>query len=335
MIGVAVIGCGRIGRLHAQVLARHARASLVAVFDAVAAVAAQIAGELHAKAAASIEEVLADRSVHAVVIASPTATHVPLIGAAVKAGKAVFCEKPIDLNLEPAVACWREIASLQPRVMLGFNRRFDASFSALRERLQAGAIGKLELAIITSRDPAPPGAEYLKGSGGLFRDMSIHDFDMARWLAGEIVEVHALGANLVDPLFGELNDIDTSAITLRAASGALLQINNSRRCAYGYDQRIEVFGSKGMLQAHNQRATSVEVWDAQHTAAQDVLVDFFMQRYREAYAAEIDSFISALERQVPMSPDFGDGLAAQRLALAAEESRRSGRAIRMAPVTTP
>jgi len=330
MIGMAVVGCGRIGRVHAGNLARHPRARLVCVYDVAPEVANKTASELGVRVAASVEDVFADSNVRAVLIASPTATHVPLISAAAKAGKAVLCEKPIDLNLERAQDCWRDIAADRPVVMIGFNRRFDPSFRALRERLRAGEIGDLEMAVITSRDPAPPGAEYLEGSGGLFRDMTIHDFDMARSLAGDIREVHALGANLVEPIFGQLHDIDTCAISLRAASGALIQINNSRRCAYGYDQRIEVFGSKGMLQAGNQRATSVEAWNERHTAAQDVVLDFFIQRYRQAYEAEVDSFLSALERGEPVSPGFADGIAAQRLAVAAEESLRTGRAVRLA-----
>ena len=329
MIRLAVIGCGRIGRMHAKVVAQHPRARLICVYDVAQEVAKKTASELGVKAAASLEEVLSDRNVDAVLVASSTATHVPLISAAVKAGKAVFCEKPIDLDLEPALACWREIAPYQPIVMIGFNRRFDASFRALRERLQAGEIGKLEMAVITSRDPAPPAAEYLESSGGLFRDMSIHDFDMARCLAGDIVEVHAFGANLVDPIFAQFRDIDTCAVSLRAASGALIQINNSRRCVYGYDQRIEAFGSKGMLQAGNQRATSVELWNAQHTAAKDVVLDFFIQRYRHAYEAEIDFFIAALEDGRSVSPGFADGVAAQRLALAAQESLQTGRAVKL------
>jgi len=331
MSGLAVIGCGRIGRLHAQILARHPRAHLVYVFDVDPQVAGKTARELGVAAAASLEDVLSDRAVDAVLIASPTATHLQLVSSAVKAGKAVFCEKPLDLNLEPALACWRELEPYDPVVMVGFNRRFDASFSALHARLHAGAIGTLELAVITSRDPAPPTAEYLQGSGGLFRDMTIHDFDMARWLGGEIVAVHALGANLVGPVFAELRDIDTCVLSLRTATGALIQINNSRRCVYGYDQRIEAFGSQGMLQAHNQHATSLEIWDAQHTAAKDGVVDFFVRRYQQAYAAEIDAFIDALQNDRPVSPGFADGIAAQRLALAAEQSLQTGRTIRLGP----
>jgi myo-inositol 2-dehydrogenase/D-chiro-inositol 1-dehydrogenase len=323
MLGVAVLGCGRIGRIHARNLARHPRARLVSLFDLANDVALEAASELGVKRAASLEEVWADRAVEAVLIATPTDTHVPLITAAVKAGKAVFCEKPIDVDLERARSCWREIAPHRPRLMMGFNRRFDPSFRALRERLQRGEIGRLELAVITSRDPAPPPLAYIKSSGGLLRDMTIHDFDMARYLAGDITQVQAFGANLVDPKIAKLGDIDTCTVSLRAKSGALLQINNSRRCAYGYDQRIEAFGAAGMLQAGNQRATSVEHWRAEYTAAHDPVLSFFIERYLEAYRAELDAFVAALCEGSAMKPDFSDGLEALRLAVAAEDSLRT------------
>jgi myo-inositol 2-dehydrogenase/D-chiro-inositol 1-dehydrogenase len=323
MLGVAVLGCGRIGRIHARNLARHPRARLVSLFDLANDVALEAASELGVKRAASLEEVWADRAVEAVLIATPTDTHVPLITAAVKAGKAVFCEKPIDVDLERARSCWREVAPHRPRLMMGFNRRFDPSFRALRERLQRGEIGRLELAVITSRDPAPPPLAYIKSSGGLLRDMTIHDFDMARYLAGDITQVQAFGANLVDPKIAKLGDIDTCTVSLRAKSGALLQINNSRRCAYGYDQRIEAFGAAGMLQAGNQRATSVEHWRAEYTAAHDPVLSFFIERYLEAYRAELDAFVAALCEGSAMKPDFSDGLEALRLAVAAEDSLRT------------
>jgi len=329
MVGMAVLGCGRIGRMHARNLARHPRAKLVMVFDVLAEAAQQTAAELDVKIARSVDEVLSAADVGGVLVATPTDTHVALIKAAVRAGKAVLCEKPVDLDLERARACWSEIAGNKPRVMIGFNRRFDPSFRALRERVQRGEIGTLELAVITSRDPAPPPATYIKASGGLMRDMTIHDFDMARYLAGDIAQVHAFGANLVDPGIGKLGDIDTCAISLHARAGALIQINNSRRCVYGYDQRIEAFGSNGMLQAGNQYATSVESWGAEHTGAREPVLHFFIERYRQAYTSELDSFVSALEQGRPMSPDFGDGLQALRLAVAADESLRTGQVVEL------
>jgi myo-inositol 2-dehydrogenase / D-chiro-inositol 1-dehydrogenase len=323
MVGIAVLGCGRIGRIHAGNLARHPRAKLLAVFDVASDAARATANELGVKRAANLEEVWADRGVGAVLVATPTDTHVPLITAAVKAGKAVFCEKPIDVDLERARACWRDIAPHRPRLMMGFNRRFDPSFRALRERLQRGEIGRLELVVITSRDPAPPPLAYIRGSGGLLRDMTIHDFDMARYLAGDITQVQAFGANLVDPKIAKVGDIDTCTVSLRSKSGALLQINNSRRCVYGYDQRVEAFGASGMLQAGNQRATSVEHWGEERTAARDPVLNFFLERYAEAYRAELDAFVQSVEEGGPMRPDFSDGLEALRLAVAAEESLRT------------
>ncbi len=327
MVGMAVLGCGRIGRVHARNLARHPRARLLMVFDVLAEAARQTSAELGVKIAGSVDEVLSAGEVGGIVVATPTATHVPLIRAAVRAGKAVLCEKPVDLDLERARACWSEIAGGKPLVMTGFNRRFDPSFAALRERLQRGEIGRLELAVITSRDPAPPPASYIKASGGLLKDMTIHDFDMARYLAGDVAQLHAFGANLVDPDIGKLGDIDTCTVSLRAKSGALVQISNSRRCAYGYDQRIEAFGASGMLQAGNRHATSVESWSAERTAARDPVLDFFIERYRQAYESELNSFVASLEEGRPMSPDFADGLAALRLAVAAEESLRTGRVV--------
>ena len=327
MVGIAVLGCGRIGRIHARNLARHPRARLVMVFDVLAEAAQQVSAELGVKIARSVDEVLCERQVRGVLVAAPTDTHVPMILAAVRAGKAVLCEKPVGLDLQRAQACWSEIAASQPRVMIGFNRRFDPSFKALRERLGRGEIGALELALITSRDPAPPPAGYIKGSGGLFKDMTIHDLDMARYLSGDVEQLHAFGANLVDPAIGQLGDIDTCTISLRARTGALVQINNSRRCAYGYDQRVEAFGSGGMLQAGNQRATSVESWGAERTGAQDPVLNFFLERYREAYESELDAFVASVEGGGPMSPDFGDGVEALRLAEAAAESLRTGRSV--------
>jgi myo-inositol 2-dehydrogenase/D-chiro-inositol 1-dehydrogenase len=329
MVGIAVLGCGRIGRVHARNLARHPRARLITVFDVLPEAARQTAVELGVKTAGSLDEALSDRSVEAVLIATPTDTHVAMITAAVRAGKAVLCEKPVDLDLERARSCWSELARERPRVMLGFNRRFDPSFRALRERLQGGEIGPLELAVITSRDPAPPAASYIRTSGGLLRDMTIHDFDMARFLAGDIAQVHALGANVIDPDIGKLGDIDTCTLSLRAKSGALIQINNSRHCAYGYDQRIEAFGANGMLRAGNQHATSVGAWTTTSSGARDPVLHFFIQRYQQAYEAEVDCFVASLEQARPMSPDFNDGMQALRLALAAEQSLRSGQTVEL------
>lgn len=329
MVRFAVLGCGRIGRMHARNVQAHPRAELVTVFDVQAKAAQDTAAELGARAAASIDEVLADKAVQAVLIASSTDTHVDLLTRAARAGKAILCEKPIDLDLAKVDACWREIEALNPLVLVGFNRRFDPSFKSLRDRLEAGEIGRLEQVVITSRDPAPAPAEYLKGSGGLFRDMTIHDFDMARYFAGEIVEVQAMGANLIDPGIQEIGDIDAAMVVMRAQSGALVHINNSRRCAYGYDQRVEAFGGKGMLQAHNRHLTTVEAWTAERTGAREPVLDFFIARYREAYDAELDHFVDCLEQGLRPLAGFAEGREALRLADAAYASMTTGQTVRL------
>ncbi|NPD66146.1 inositol 2-dehydrogenase [Lichenicola cladoniae] len=329
MVRFTVLGCGRIGRMHAANLARHPGVELVSVFDIMDEAANATAQALGVRRAASTAEALSDPKVDAVLIATPTATHVPLIIEAARAGKAILCEKPIDLDIERVLQCRDEIAGFDPIVMIGFNRRFDPTFAALRRRVEAGEIGRVEQVVISSRDPAPPPLSYIRGSGGLFHDMMIHDFDMARSLVGDIVEVSALGAVLVDPGIGEAGDIDAAMVTLRAASGALVHINNSRRCAYGYDQRLEVFGEKGMLLAGNQRETTVEAHLADRTACRDPILHFFIQRYTDAYAAEISHFVTAVETHTRPTPGFSDGLEALRLADAAATSHSTGRSVRL------
>jgi myo-inositol 2-dehydrogenase/D-chiro-inositol 1-dehydrogenase len=315
--------------MHARNVSRHSRARLVTVFDVNTKASGTVASALGVRPAVGVDEVLVDPNVQGVVIATSTDTHVELIRAAVDAGKPVLCEKPIDLDIDRARACWQAIAPKSPHVMIGFNRRFDRSFCALKRRIQEGEIGRPEMLYIINREPEPPVAEFLRHSGGLFHDFTIHDFDMARYLVGEIVEVHACGANLIDPAIGEIGDVDTCAVTLRAASGALVQIANSRRCVYGYDQRVEVFGERGMLRAENLRKTAVESWSDRHTAAQEVLLKFFFDRYEDAYIAELDAFVSMVETGEPATPDFADGIAALRLAQAAEHSMASGRAAKL------
>jgi len=329
VVTFAVLGCGRIGRMHAAGLARHPRAKLVSVFDVSDAAASETAERLGVAKAASVEAILADPAIQAVLIASPTPTHVDLIIAAARAGKAILCEKPIDIDMERVRFCAEAIADIDVTIMIGFNRRFDPSFRAIRERVQSGEIGTVEQVIISSRDPEPPQPHFLAASGGMFRDMAIHDFDMARYLVGDIAEVHAFGAVLVDPAIGAAGDIDSAMITLRARSGALVHINNTRRCVYGYDQRLEVFGSGGMLLAGNRTQTTVQASTAQHSGAANVLLHSFIERYTEAYAAEVDHFVQCLHSKTTPMTNFADGVEALRIAEAALESMKTGRSIRL------
>jgi myo-inositol 2-dehydrogenase / D-chiro-inositol 1-dehydrogenase len=329
MVKFAVLGCGRIGRMHALNLARHPRAELTYVYDIAADPAAAVAEATGARRAAEIDQILDATDVDAVLIASSTDTHLDLLVRAVEAGRAVLCEKPLDLDLAKVDASWARIKERGPTILVGFNRRLDPSFKALRARLQGGEVGKLEQVVITSRDPGPPPLAYIATSGGLFRDMTIHDFDMARYLMGDIASVHAIGANLVDPAIGQAGDIDSAMMTLVASSGALCQISNSRRSAYGYDQRIEVFGEKGMLQAGNQRPTTVSFWGAGATEAQDPVLNFFIERYTPAYLAEIDHFVDCIENGTAPLAGYRDGREALRLADGALESMRTGRTVRL------
>ena len=264
----------------------------------------------------------------AVLIATPTPTHADYIEQAAAAGRAVFCEKPIDLSAARTRACLAAAQRAGIVLMVGFNRRFDPNFAALQHRLAAGEIGALELLSITSRDPSPPPPSYVASSGGLFRDMMIHDLDMARFLLGEEpVAVSAAASCLVDPAIGAAGDVDTAVVTLRTASGRLCQISNSRRASYGYDQRIEAHGATGMLRAGNVTPTTVEHADARgfHT---DKAQPFFLERYAAAYRAELDAFLRALAGQAAAGPTGADGLRALLLADAAAEAARTGQTVR-------
>ncbi|WP_174801524.1 inositol 2-dehydrogenase [Martelella limonii] len=313
---IALLGAGRIGKVHAKAIAADRRARLVAVADAVTAAAEAIAEACDARVM-TIGEIEADTSIDAVIICTPTNTHSDLIERFAKAGKAIFCEKPVDLDVERAKACADVVKSLGARVMLGFNRRFDPHFLAVREAIDDGRIGDVEMVTIVSRDPGPPPADYIKVSGGLFRDMTIHDFDMARFLLGEeITSVSGTASVLVNPEIGALGDFDSASLVLATASGKQCVISNSRRASYGYDQRIEVHGSLGSASAENQRAVSIEIAN-KDGYTRPPLHDFFMTRYTAAYAAEIAAFIDSIENDTDPSPSIEDGLKALTLADAA------------------
>jgi len=330
-VNFAVLGAGRIGQVHARAIAATAGATLVAIADPDAAAAqtaqAQFGGELR-----SIAAIMGSDDVDAVVICTPTDTHADLIEQAAKAGKAIFCEKPIDLSLARVKSCLAVVQDTGARLMLGFNRRYDPDFMALKAAIDAGQIGDVEMVTITSRDPGAPPADYIKRSGGIFRDMTIHDFDVARWMLGEEVEtVLAAGSVLVDPEIGTLGDYDSVNVILRTASGKQATITNSRRAVYGYDQRIEVHGSKGAASAQNMHQSRLEVATA--TGYQrPPLEDFFMTRYVQAYAAEIAEFVAATDENRAPRTGGQDGLLALALADAALLSIAEGRAVKVADV---
>jgi myo-inositol 2-dehydrogenase / D-chiro-inositol 1-dehydrogenase len=326
MVHFGLLGAGRIGKLHGGNIAASADAKLVAVADVIADAAANLAAATGAEAR-SVDDIINAADIDAVLIGTSTDTHADLIERAVKAGKAVLCEKPVDLDAKRIAACLKVVEASGKPLMVGFNRRFDPNFAALKKRLDAGAAGNVEMVTVISRDPGPPPVSYIERSGGLYRDMMIHDFDMARFLLGEEpVEVHAVGSVLVDPAIGKAGDVDTAMVMLRTASGKLCQISCSRRATYGYDQRIEVHGSGGMIRAGNVHETTVEVAGPEGFRTDPVL-NFFLERYTLAYRLELAAFIDAVNTGKAPSPSGYDGLMAQRLADAATEAKRTGQPV--------
>lgn len=331
MLGFGLIGAGFIGRLHAENLARHPEASFRCVVDVNLETAKEVADKYGVKAAGDAAFVFDDPKIDAVLIASDARTHGDLIRSAARAGKAIFCEKPIDIDLQRAGASAREVDASGVPFLVGFNRRFDPSHRAVHDAVRAGDVGEIEMVVITSRDPEPPTMDYLaKSPGCLWHDNMIHDFDMARWMLGEEpTEVFATASCLVDPEIEQLGEVDTAMVVLKTAGGALCHINSSMRTAYGYDQRVEVFGSKGMIMSNNARPTTLEHW-TKNGARRDNPLHFLLDRYPDSYRRELEHFIEAVESGEPPLTGTHDGLRALVLSLAAEESDRAG-----APVKVP
>ncbi|MEA2782015.1 MAG: myo-inositol 2-dehydrogenase / D-chiro-inositol 1-dehydrogenase [Rhodospirillaceae bacterium] len=330
MIRIAVLGAGRIGKIHARNVAQNPRCRLIAVSDSVAEAARALADSLGCEASTDPEATVARGDVDAIVIGTPTDTHVDFMLDAARRGKAVLCEKPVDLDISKVDAAAAEVDKRGARVMVAFNRRFDPSAAALKQAIQAGEVGEVRQVIITSRDPAPPPLAYIATSGGIFRDMMIHDFDMARWLLGEEpTEVTAIASCLVDPGIGSAGDYDTLMVNMKTASGRQCHINNCRQSVYGYDQRLEVFGSRGMVLNDNLRPTTLRRYNESETEAREPLLNFFLERYADAYRIELDSFVDAAEAGGPMPVTIRDGRQALRLADAALESAGSGRTVRV------
>jgi myo-inositol 2-dehydrogenase/D-chiro-inositol 1-dehydrogenase len=318
----ALLGAGRIGKVHARAISGNPDAELALVADAVAD-AAKAISEQYGCRVSTFDEIAADPTVDAVVICTPTNTHANLIEKFARAGKAIFCEKPVDLDVARAEACLKVVRETAAKLMLGFQRRYDPHFSAVKKAIADGRIGDVEMIQIVSRDPGAPPMDYIKSSGGIFRDMTIHDFDMARFLLGEEpVTVYATASVLTDKAIKGV-DFDSASVTLTTASGKHCTISNSRRATYGYDQRVEVHGSKGTIAVENQRPVTIELATADGFT-RPALHGFFMTRYVEAYAAEIAAFVSVVKDGASPSPSGEDGLRALMLADAAFRSAKQG-----------
>lgn len=318
-IRFGLLGAGRIGKVHARAIGGNPDARLVAVADSIEDAARAIA-DAYGCEIRTIDAIEAAKDIDAVVICTPTDTHADLIERFAHAGKAIFCEKPIDLDIARVKSCLGVVRETDATLMVGFNRRFDPHFMAVRKAIDDGRIGRPEMVQITSRDPGAPPLDYIARSGGIFRDMTIHDFDMARFLLGEEpVAVSASASVLTDPAIGKAGDYDSVTVTLTTAGGRHCLISNSRRASYGYDQRIEVHGSAGMAAAENQREADIEIANADGFT-RPPLLNFFMTRYTAAYANEIVAFIEAVTTGKPAAPSGEDGLIALALADAALKS---------------
>lgn len=326
MLRIGLLGCGRIGQVHARSISQIDDATVTAVADALPAPAEALAKRFGA-AVLSSEALIDTDEIDAVVIGTPTDTHYALIHRAAQAGKAIFCEKPVDMAAERIRDCVSAVETAGVPFMTAFNRRFDPNFADIQTRIRDGEIGAVEIVTIQSRDPSPPPIDYIKSSGGLFRDMMIHDLDMARFLlADEPVSIYAVGSVLVDPDIGRAGDVDTAAVTLTTADGKICQISNSRRASYGYDQRIEVHGEKGMLRAENVLENTVEIASSSGFTKAPAK-HFFLERYEVAYRSEMEHFVRGVLDGAPLSPDINDGLRAQLLADAAATSLAQGKPI--------
>ena len=328
MIRFAQFGAGFIGKIHGANIANHSKSELTYIYDVNTAAAEQLAAQLGAKVASSPEEIWAS-DVDAVLIASSTNTHAHLLSDAIQAGKPVYCEKPIDLDINRVKAVVQQAHQINLPILVGFSRRFDPNHLGIREALQKGELGKLEMMHITARDPKPPALAYIKGSGGQYRDQTIHFFDMLRWLANEDpVEVFATGAALVDSAIGEAGDVDTSMLILKFPSGALCHINCSRRTNYGYDERVELFGSNGMAVSRRKPRREVTFYKGESVISEGLHPGWF-ERLEPTFYLALDAFIKAMEGEATEYPTLMDGLKAQMIAEAAYESLKTNKPVQI------
>ena len=329
MINFALMGAGRIGKMHAEIINAHPEASLKYVYDPNAKFSELVAKNNNSKVANSPEEAINSKEVDAVLIASATPTHTQFITMAAKAGKGIFCEKPIDLDINKVNECMDKIKGFDVPLQIGFNRRFDHSHAKAQLARVNKDIGDLEMIIITSRDPEPPGIEYLKAAGGFFRDTTIHDFDLSRFILGDdpIIQISAFGDALFDVNAKQTNDLDTAMFIMRSKTGVLIHINNSRRAVYGYDQRVEVFGSKGMVISDNQTPSSLKSYNKSSTSSKDPIHFFFIERYAQAYKDQFNDFVETVKNKTKPKVTFEDGRNALIIANAAYESFESGKTI--------
>ena len=325
IVNVALFGLGRIGQMHAENLLSHPRFNLIYVYDLNKKLSKKMSNKFKCANLRNPDIAMKDKKVDVIFIATSTSTHLKFITNAVKNKKVVFCEKPLDLNLKKIEKCRNIIKKYNPKIQIGFNRRYDPGHNLLKKNLVKGKIGKLEKIIITSRDPAPPSLKYLKTSGGIFKDMMIHDFDLARYYAGkdEFESIFATGSNLYDIKFNKIKDFELASCILKTKKGIQCIITNSRHCSFGYDQRVELFGTKGMLISDNKRETETKIYSGNSTNNKSKFLNFFIERYSEAYKIQLDDLFKMCVKKIKPLANFEDGRKSLVLAQKAMESTKS------------
>ena len=331
MINIALFGLGRIGVVHAQNIFLNNKCSLQYVFDIDQARTKKIAKKFNSIPIKNTRIAYTDKKVDVIFITTPTSTHIKYIMEAVKFKKTIFCEKPLDLNIKKINQCKKFIKKYNPKIQVGFNRRYDPGHYALKKSIQIGEIGKLEKIIITSRDPAPPSMAYLKVSGGIFRDMTIHDFDLIRFYLGndEVKEIFATTTNLSDLRIKKINDYELAMCLIKSEKGVICMINNSRHCSYGYDQRVEVFGSKGMVISGNRRDYASEKFLGSKTAIKRPLLNFFIDRYEKAYQLQLNDLVYLVQKRKNPRASFEEGRKAIIIANAAYKSLKFNKVVKI------
>ena len=325
MINIALFGLGRIGIMHGKNLMRNKDFNLKYVYDVDKSLTKKYSKILKAKAVYNPSIIFKNRNIKAIFIASTTSTHIKLILEGVKNKKIIFCEKPLDLSIEKINDCKKRIKNLNPKIQLGFNRRYDPGHNNLKKQLLKNKIGKLEKIIITSRDPAPPSLKYLKESGGIFRDMMIHDFDLVRFYLGkdEPLKIIASGSNISDKRFNKIKDFELASCIIQSKNGVQCVVTNSRHCSFGYDQRVELFGSKGMIISENKRENEISLYSSSSTSNKSPLLNFFIERYKDAYKNQLNDFAKFIKKNVRPLAEFEEGRRALIIANAAKKSLSS------------
>ena len=330
MINVALFGFGRIGQMHAANLSKHKEIKILYVYEKLSHLNKKAKKLYNCIIENNYYKIFSDKSVDIVFISSPTNTHIKFIEEAMKNKKTIFCEKPLDLNINKIIKTFKKVKKVKPKIQLGFNRRYDPGHFSIKKGLDRNKIGKLEKIIITSRDPSPPSMSYLKSSGGIFRDMMIHDFDLCRFYLGkdEIDQVHAFTSSF-EPFYKRIKDHELAVVTMKSKRGVICVITNSRHCSFGYDQRIELFGKNGMLISGNKKENSTEYFNSSQTNSQKPFLNFFIERYNDAYNLQLKELILLHKNKIKSRSTFKDGYLALKLANAAYKSLKLKKTIKV------